>query len=85
MSVVEAVVAELERLGAVAAGSVEASVALVLAEKLDRRVSWADAKELRETMVALRALAPPVKQEDRVDEIQLRRARRVRGGAAAQG
>jgi hypothetical protein len=84
MPVFDAVTAELERMGARAAESVEASVALALAEKLDRRVTWADAKELRETMVALRALLPPVKQEDGVDEIAKRRAQRV-SGASAEG
>jgi hypothetical protein len=84
VSVVEAVRRDLERLGEGAAESALAAAVLVLAEKIDRRVSWADVKELRESMAALRSLAPPEKEPDAVDDLAERRraARRARGAAS---
>jgi F420-0:gamma-glutamyl ligase len=84
VSVAESVERELEALGDAAADTVLAATARVLAGQLDRRVSWAIAKELRETMAALRALAPPKKEADRSDDLAERRrkARAARGAAS---
>jgi N-acetylmuramoyl-L-alanine amidase len=84
VSVVEALEAELKTLGDGAADTVLAATARVLAEKLDSRVSWAIAKELRETMAALHAMAPPKREADRSDDLAERRrkARAARGAAS---
>jgi hypothetical protein len=84
VSVVAAVGRELEPLPDVLRDGALAAAALALAEKIDRRVSWADVKELRESMAALRALAPPGEEADEVDEVAARRrARRAARSAAA--
>jgi N-acetylmuramoyl-L-alanine amidase len=84
VSVAESVERELETLGDGAAETVLAATARVLAEQLDRRVSWAIAKELRETMAALHAVAPPKREADRSDDLAERRrkARAARGAAS---
>jgi hypothetical protein len=85
VSVAESVERELGTLGDGAAETVLAATARVLAEQLDRRVSWAIAKELRETMAALHAMAPPKREQDSLDEIAAARDKRratARGAAA---
>jgi N-acetylmuramoyl-L-alanine amidase len=84
VSVAESVERELGTLGDGAAETVLAATARVLAEQLDRRVSWAIAKELRETMAALHAMAPPKREADRSDDLAERRrkARAARGAAS---
>lgn len=83
MSVLEETRGELERLNA-PAGSL-AALALAMAAEIDGANSATSksmcGKVLMDVMKELRALAPPVKQEDRVDEIRARRERRLRGAA----
>ena len=86
MSVVDAVTRELEALSA--QESALGAAALVLAEQLDDPENSATsksmcAKELAATLREIRALAPPKKQEDRVDEFAKRRELRVGRAAAA--
>jgi hypothetical protein len=88
MSVVDAVNRDLERLGDGADLSALAATALALAAVIDSPGSPTSkamvAKELRETLAALRALAPPKKEADRGDELaERRRAARVARGAAS--
>jgi hypothetical protein len=93
MSVRVAVERELARLAerdADLAGSTLAFSALALADGLESDASLAmkamAAKELRETMDRLFALAPAVEKGDFVDELRDRRAaRRGEGVAAAEG
>lgn len=79
MSVFEAVERELANFDA--ADSALGATALVLAEQLDGESSATSksmcAKELAATLREIRALAPPKRQEDGVDEIAKRRARRL--------
>lgn len=80
-SVTEALDAELQRLPADAQRSPLAAVAHRLAEVLDDPFQPASAKAscaktLTDTLDRLRALAPSEKQEDKVDELRTRRARR---------
>lgn len=87
MSVRDAVERELGDFGPMK-DSTLAAVALALAAQIDGPGSSTSkamvAKELRETMAALRALAPPKKEPDVVDDLAERRraARRARGAAA---
>jgi hypothetical protein len=86
MSVVEAVQRDLEELGPKAGESALAATAKVLAERLDGDSSTTSvalcAKELAATLRELRALAPPKREEDRVDEIAKRREQRLKSSAA---
>lgn len=75
MSVEDAVMAELQALGDAVPDSALGASALALARQMDRRVSWAVAKELRETLGAIRALAPPKKGANKSDELAERRRR----------
>ena len=79
MSVFEATEAELEKLNA--SGAL-AATALAMAAEIDGQNSATSksmcAKVLMDVLEQLRALAPPEKQEDRVDEIAKRRERRIR-------
>lgn len=75
MSVVEALSAELERMPADVAESALAATALVLAEQLDDGHTSATSKsmcsrELREALGQLRALAPPEKKADGIDNLR---------------
>jgi hypothetical protein len=81
MTVVESLERELKLLGPTAAESTLAASALAIAHGIDAGCSLAQmslaAKELRDCLRELRTLAPPKKQEDRVDEIAKRRERRI--------
>lgn len=88
MSVTEAVERDIDALGEKAKGSGFAATALALAGALDGDNSATSksmcAKALIDVMRELRTLAPPKRQEDKVDEIAKRRQRRLaRGGRAA--
>jgi hypothetical protein len=79
---------DLERLPEQIRESAEAGAALALAAGLDDdRFSLTSramaTKELRETMAALRALAPPDEEGDDVDDLTVRRERRRARLAAA--
>lgn len=86
MSVVEAVGRELDALPGVLAEGALAASALALAEAIDAPGSATSkamvAKELRETMAALRALAPPKVERDRIDEVNQKREQRRRSAGA---
>jgi hypothetical protein len=87
MSVVEAVVRELEPLpGFLREGALAAS-ALALADAIDAPGSATSkamvAKELRETLAALRALAPVRVEEDEIDRARRRRDERLYRGSAS--
>ncbi len=73
MSVEDAVQAELEALGPAVPGSALGASALALARQMDSRVSWAVAKELRETLGAIKALSPPKQEVGPSDELAERR------------
>ena len=84
MTVVEAVARDLENLAKHAPGldeSAEAATALALARELDSRNSATSksmcARALNETMDKLRAMAPPAKEGDGLDELEARRAARL--------
>jgi hypothetical protein len=82
-SVFESTERELEQLGV--AGSALAAVALAMAEQIDGPGSATSksmcAKVLADVLRELRALAPPKRQEDRVDEIAKRRQDRLSAAA----
>lgn len=82
MGVVDSVLRDIEKLGSEAADSGLAATALALAAELDGSNSATSksmcAKSLIDVMRELRTLAPPKKQEDRVDEIAKRRERRLK-------
>ena len=87
MTVEERTVRDLARLPADLRDSAEAGAALVLARGLDddgfSLTSRAMAvKELRETMAALRELAPPAQEADGLDDLAARREQRRAGFAA---
>lgn len=86
MGVVDSVLRDIEKLGPDAADTGLAATALALAAELDAGNSATSksmcATALIKVMQELRASAPPKIQEDRVDEIAQRRARRVGGQAA---
>jgi hypothetical protein len=86
MSVFEAVELELEEMGARVAGSALAATALALAAELDAGNSATSksmcAKALVDVLREVRALAPPRKETDGVDDLATRRAER-RAAAAA--
>lgn len=81
MSVVEAVTRDLKAFGDFS-DSTLAATAIVLAEQLDGHGSSTSkamvAKELRETLAALRELAPPARAKDRLDEVNRKREQRRR-------
>jgi hypothetical protein len=89
VSVVAAVERELEPLPSVLREGALAAAAVALAEILDDGHNSATsrsmvAKELRETLSCLRALAPPKREQDTVDEIAAaREKRRASAGGAA--
>lgn len=84
VTVVEAVQRDLDRLALslpALAVSAEAATALALARELDSVNSATSksmcARALVETMERLRAMAPPAKEGDGVDELEARRAARL--------
>lgn len=77
MSVEDAVRTELEALGPDVPDSALGALALTLAAQVDARVSWAVAKELRETLGAIRVLSPPQEQEDDIERARRRRVERL--------
>ncbi len=81
MSVVEAVRADIEKLGAGGQGSGLAATALALAAELDARNSATSksmcAKSLIDVMRELRALAPPAESEDDLERARKRREDRL--------
>ena len=83
MSVVGSVERELEELGSDGA---LAATALAMAREIDGENSATSksmcAKVLMDVLGQIRALAPPKKQEDRVDEIAKRREKRVARSAS---
>jgi hypothetical protein len=88
VSVVAAVARDLAKLPDDLGESTLAAAALALAEELDRSNSATSksmcAKELRETMAVLRALAPSKKEQDAIDDLTARRtARRAAARVAA--
>lgn len=83
-SVFESTERELEQLGV--AGTALAAVALSMAERMDNPGNSATSasncgKLLTDVLRELRALAPPKRQEDRVDEIAKRRQDRLSAAA----
>lgn len=90
VSVLESTERMLEELGKRAPGvaaSPEAALALELAAQLDDQSNSAtskgmNSKEFRETMAALRAMAPAKQDNDRVDEVNRKRRQRRRRSAA---
>ena len=61
-----------------------AATALALAGAMDgdRRGSVSEcAKALRDILITLRELAPPVEEEDTLDELTAKRLKRIQGGA----
>jgi hypothetical protein len=89
MSVVEAVAKDLEAMGPKAAESTLAATATALAAELDGANSATSksmcAKALIDVMRELRALAPPKREADRLDDLTARReARRSAPAAAAR-
>jgi hypothetical protein len=83
VSVEAATARELESFGPKVAESALAASALVLARQMDRRVSWAVAKELRETLAALKASAPVKEEEDEIERARRRRSERLAGQSAS--
>jgi hypothetical protein len=87
MAVVDAVQAEIDRIGEKAQGTTMAETALSLARELDGQNSATSksmcAKALIDVMRELRSLAPPVPEEDEVERARKRRADRLAGTAAA--
>jgi hypothetical protein len=89
VSVVESVESFLAGLGGQVEDDPLAAAALALAEILDDSDNSATsrsmvAKELRETLACLRALAPPKREQDTLDEIAAaREKRRASAGGAA--
>jgi hypothetical protein len=90
VSVAAAVEREVELLPDVLREGALAAAALALARVIDAPGSATSkamvAKELRETLAALRALAPPKREQDTLDEIAAAREKRrasVRGAASA--
>lgn len=85
VSVVVAVTRELEEFGKFKESTL-AATALVLAAELDGSGSSTSkamvAKELRDTLAALRALAPPKREADRLDEVNRKREERRRSAGA---
>jgi hypothetical protein len=81
VSVAEAVLREVGALGGGLDESALAASALALAEAIDAPGSATSkamvAKELRETLAALRALAPPKAEEDEIDRARRRRDERL--------
>lgn len=80
---------DLKKLDPRLAVSPEAASALSLARTIDDSAISAtsrgiNAKELRETMACLRALAPEARALSPLDEIRARRDRKLAGSAAAQ-
>jgi hypothetical protein len=81
MGAVEAVERDLARLGGDLADSAEAAGALEMARQLDDPSNSATSKSmcqkaLMDAMEKLRALAPPRKESDGVDDLATRRAER---------
>lgn len=88
MTVTEALDHELEEMPSRARASTAAAQARAMALILDDpRVSGAQKalcnRELRETMAALRALAPPKRDKDPVDELTERRSARLSASAGS--
>ncbi len=91
MSVESGVQRDLDRMGPEAQGSALAESALALAAAMDEPGNSATskamcAKALMETMATLRALAPPAKKADAIDDLAVARANRraaAAGGAAS--
>jgi hypothetical protein len=81
VSVVEAVLREVGALGGGLEDSALAATAEALAQAIDAPGSATSkamvAKELRETLAALRDLAPPKIEEDEVDRARRRRDERL--------
>ena len=81
MTVVQSTQAEIAALGGGLEGSALAATALAMAAEIDGANSATSksmcAKVLMDALKELRALAPPRKQEDAVDEIRRRRERRI--------
>lgn len=77
--------AELADLGVDPAASAQAAAAVRLAKELDSapdgKAAAAVARELRQAMAVVRALAPPKERGDQVDKLAERRARRLAKGA----
>jgi hypothetical protein len=86
MTVFERMERELEAMGDAGKGALAASV-LKLAEEMDNPKNCGTSKsminkELRETLAALRALAPPKVEEDEVEQARKRRVARLGKSAA---
>lgn len=79
--VTRATTAELKELGVDPATSAQAAAAVRLAKELDSSQTAKDsatsARELRQAMAVVRALAPPKERGDRVDELAARAAKRA--------
>ncbi len=89
VSVEDAVERELKSFGDLRESTLAAS-ALALAREIDAAGNSATSKsmcarELRETLDRLRALAPPVEAQDDLDELSSRREQRLSGLSGAQG
>lgn len=85
-AVAKATTAELQALGVDPATSAQAAAAVRLAKELDSsqvtKDSAASARELRQAMAVVRALAPPKEMGDRVDELAARAAKRAARNSA---
>lgn len=79
-AVAKATAAELTALGIDPEASAQAAAALRLAAELDSspdsKAASAAARELRQAMAVVRALAPPQTKGDKIDELADRRAGR---------
>lgn len=88
MSVVEAVQRDLDALGPDVAKSTLGATALALARELDAENSATSksmcAKSMVDVLREVRSLAPPKREKDGLDDLNVRRhARRARSTAAA--
>jgi hypothetical protein len=89
VSVVEAVTAELERLGEPGASSSLAATALALAEQLDEPRNGATsksmcAKAMVDVLRELRLLAPPKQEDDELDRARKQRTERLARQSASE-
>jgi hypothetical protein len=88
VSVVESVTAELAALPDELGESGLASVALAMAERVDDpntrpTAAAVCARELREALTVLRAIAPPRSEDDDIERARKRRVERLAGKSAA--